>query len=88
MKFVFQKFCFTTVFFFKYLLYFQATTEKCYKRLTMQRTTTCYLKFIFKVSLSLRVSVEIISVTESCLLQDTMGGVTQRGKKPTALSTA
>lgn len=46
----------------------------------MQSIATCYLKLIFKVSLSLGISVEIISVIESCLLQDTRG-VLPRGEK-------
>lgn len=37
----------------------------------MQTITTCNLKLIFKISLSLGISVEIISVIESCLFQDT-----------------
>lgn len=49
----------------------------------MQTITTCNLKLIFKISLSLGISVEIISVIESCLFQDTRQSVTQRGKKPT-----
>lgn len=53
----------------------------------MQTITTSYLKLIFKVSLSLGISVEIISVIESCLLQDTRGSATQTGKKA-VLSTA
>lgn len=49
--------------------------------LITQSINTCYFKLIFKVSLSLGISVEIILVIESCLLQDTRGGVTQRGRK-------
>lgn len=49
----------------------------------MQTIITCYLKLIFKVSLSLGISVEIISVIESCLFQDMRESVTRRGKKPT-----
>lgn len=70
-------------FFFLHLLYFQTTKEKCYKKLIMQTITTCYLKLIFKVSLSLGISVEIISVIESCLFQDMRESVTRRGEKPT-----